>query len=161
MRDKLIKEIYNEMISTVLKKSSKLATNYLKYLYEMYGDKDVNGENYERVKQIILKIESNTWNGYDDIEKETVLTIDSALETIYELSNQAYNYAKNKVDDKPSISPDEAKKIIIKLSKELNNVQKENMYEAEKLVSEATLDLKYACGSITDTSIRYANRNLR
>ena len=31
---------------------------------------------------------------------------------------------------------------------------------AEKLVSEATLDLKYACGSITDTSIRYANRNV-
>ena len=149
MRDKLIKEVYDRMIGMVNN------TNYLDYLYQMYSDKEINESNYNKVLEIILKLEINKWSRYTSNSIKAALNTDPAYEKIREISSLAYEYACNRTEDTPSITEEEVKQYIRLLNREYSNVESYNRSAAEQLVSEAIVDFKYAAGNNELTSFRF------
>ena len=134
--------------------NNSLPSNYINYLYEMYGDKDINENNYNKILNIIIKIETNTWSNLSETDKRFLLEEDPAFNKIEELSSNAYEYAINKGDN-PSISMEEAKKLIHELIMELKKVKPDFYSAAESMVSESIIDLNYAAGNNDVTSFRF------
>ena len=164
MIDKLIKEVYSSVINILLcnideQDKEEVSRNYFNYLYSLYSDKDINNENYEKLLNIIVKIEKADWESRD---KDTILFYfknDESYNIISKLSKKAYTLASNRCQNNDiCLSPKEAEMYIETMIKALDNVEDFNKIEAEELVSEGILDFEYACGNSNDiTSLRIAH----
>ena len=159
-RDKIIYSIYLELKDVLFKNvdtkyEDELKKNYLKYLHYMYGDKDLEKEEYEKLKNAIVKIELNNWNDVTPGFILSQLIPDDAFNKIGMISSRGYNYALEKIQSgSNSLRSKDADVYVKKLTALLSKVKEFNKEVAEQLVSEGILDYKYASTDIDITSLR-------
>ena len=162
MIEKLINEVFSNVISIVLdgitdQDKDEVSKNYLKYLYEVHSDIDINSENYAKMLSIITRIETKKWTSRDMNSKLYYFKDDESFEIIDAISKKAYSLAllRCKENSDFTISKEEARKYIDILASKVKSVLDFNKAEAERLVSESVLDFEYACGNSNDiTSFR-------
>ena len=155
----LIISIYREMINVILKdineEREEIAQNYLSFLSKVYGDKEINKENYDKMHNIILGIEKRRWDNSTVNERLSYFSSDKSFSIIQELSKKAYSLANlSRQNNEITISKKEVDYYINLMIQELDKVKDFNKSEAERMVSESILDFKYASGNHNRSSFR-------
>ena len=153
MVDKLINQVYLNNINLILQDieendKEEISKNYLKYLYSIHSDEEINEENYDEMLDIITSLETKKWSKRG---KDGVLFYfkkDKSFDIINNISKKSYSLATSKLDNnKNTISKEDADKYISILIDNLDKVYDFNKEEAKRLVSEGILDFEYASGS--------------
>lgn len=171
MKDTIIKYIFDENISNILKGFSEndkelISKKYMDYLkdtyekiddyYQKFIDNDFSSkEAEERIKKLFGKAENDKWVSLSTQMKSKILFNDSNLERLKVLSSEASSYAnvKNMRTQNPNyrtdinLTEERANEIKKEMNTLLEKVQEFNKSEAQMLVSESFADLDYLLGS--------------
>ena len=144
--DELIQELVNDLRKEVPENETELIESYKNYLYfsvenTLNSDSKFISKDKESI-QSYLRFFSKTFMNYSLERKKQFLQMDKSFTRLRELSNEVFLKAQNALNGSAEESTD-----IIKYREELNNllekVEPYNKVEAQKLVSEAMLDLNF------------------
>lgn len=151
MEDLEYKEVISELTSkfekSVPKEEQELVTEFEKFLYsgvkslEQSDSKFINKDKNSIID--VLKQVANKLIDYDLDTKKQQLLYDSSYGEIKKSSNNIFNMAIDKLEQKLVNIDFDILEEITKLEDLLNSVESYNKQQAEMLVSEAILDLNY------------------
>lgn len=161
--EEFIKKVYDRVINIILHDIPKnyqdeVSKNYLEYLSKKYSNK-YNDENIDI--DFIISIENSTWSIVPFGYKLQLFVKDDSLEKIREISLEAYNLAKERLEKKleSTIRSEEIDNKIKMFDELLMNVKDFNKDLAKALVSEGVADFVYASGKTDVTSLRIGHIN--
>ncbi len=153
----LIEIIYNKTIKTFmygLPDDDNIKNYYMDYIKKSYEEFD-KGQIVDKNKiNILVELENNKWSNESPEYKKSFIIPDENLKKLSEISEFAYDIAKNRLKNDIINSNINLSEYLLKIEKLNKKVYDFNIFLASELVSETILDLQYATGKSEDTSIR-------
>jgi hypothetical protein len=157
--DGFIQAIYDSMIEIVMNGMDKndrelIEKKYREILNNRYSELDINASNYDKLYNLFLRRETREWTDFSLNERKNIFIGDPALEEIISLSNQAFEYAWERLTNS-SVIPVKVCNDSIKRMNELSSQVKDfNKKLSLWYLSEGGVDFTYASGMSENTSLR-------
>ena len=157
----VINKVFDKMVVTICSGIDEndcptIKEEYKNLLHRRYSDSDVmlKINDYDRLFKIIYSIEYKEWVNHSPNIKKGLLIQDEALNQIMDISNTGFNLALKKFNDNTLESVKNVNEEIEKMNKLYDQVRDENKWNAEKYISEGTVDFLYASGQSEAMSLR-------
>ena len=130
---------------------NKIGNRYDKFIL---NSRTINLSAEELAKKIIIG-EKIFFTNMTLEQKQQIYLKDESLDKLYDLSMTAYNMAVNFYKNKITISKNVLENLLSQMEDLVNKVENHNKGIATKLLSEGTIDLRYAIGETAATSFRF------
>ena len=161
-------EILNKVLKTLtpvllenipINVQNTLLNEYQKYLEDNYSsfNDTYSNEKANILIELLVEREFKKMKDLDQNDKKRLIIKDENKEKLFYLSMKAFGFAKNRVDNQVLITKEEYEKLKLELSETFELIKSFNKESLKFELSEASLDLEYAAGNITDIrSLRLA-----
>lgn len=155
----LINKVYSNNIDIVLngfneKDIDGVKKKYLEMLTGQYAGIDKITNDFDKVYEKFIKFENSKWSRKKIDEKKRIFIEDPALNQIIDIASIAYQGAQDRLNNNTLMAKEYSSELINKLVELDKNVLEFNKDLSKWYLSEAGMDLTYACGNTENTSLR-------
>lgn len=166
--EELVKRVYNNIIKMLISNVSseyhdEMNNAYMKYLMEYYGNYDFENLEIAKCEKMITELEESKWKKVDEKSKLSRILVDENLDKLFQLNQEAYRYATEKISriKKHEITEDATvldKSVVVDRINKINElvllVRDFNKELALQYAGDGILDYNYAAGNSINTSLR-------